>query len=116
MESLHGTSLAVYIGLVVIFMGFAAYMTGQAVAVTWRPYRQAIGYGCLLGCAARFLVYALFDGDLLSPGIVVDIAVMIAIALLAYRIHSVAKRVSQYPWLYQRRGLWNYRKIPSIDE
>ena len=116
MESLLGTSLGVYIGLVVLFMGFAAYMTGQAVAVTWRPYWQAIAYSCLLACAARFLVYALFDGDLLSPGIVIDIAVMVAISLLAYRIQSVSKLVSQYPWLYKRQGLWNYQEIPSTDE
>ena len=34
---LLGNSLGVYLGLTVGLMGFAAYMTGQATAQTWKP-------------------------------------------------------------------------------
>ena len=47
-------------------MGGAGYMTGQAIASTWRPFWQAIGYSLLLGVADRFLIFALFEGALLS--------------------------------------------------
>lgn len=115
MATLLGTSGNVYLGLVIFFMGFAAYMTGQAVASTWRPRWQVFAYGVLLGLAARFLLFALFQGALLSPGILVDIAVMILFGLFAYRVTHVSCMVSQYPWQYQRQGLWNYREKPSID-
>ena len=114
MESFLGTSLPVFIGLTVIFMGFAAFMTGQAVAGTWRPVGQVYAYCFLLGLATRFLTYALFQGQLLSlTGLIADVVVLTAIGLLAYRVTHVAKMVSQYPWLYRRRGLWGYEEIPS---
>jgi hypothetical protein len=37
MESLLGTTLPVFIGMTVFVMGFAAFMTGQALANTWQP-------------------------------------------------------------------------------
>ena len=116
MESLLGTSLPVYIGLVVIFMGGAAFMTGQAIANTWRSRSQVFAYGMLLGLGARFLVFALFEGRLLSlTGFVVDVVVLTSIALFAYRITHVSRMVNQYPWLYERRGLWDYRERSSTS-
>ena len=55
MESMLGTSLGVFIGITVIVMGFAAYMTGQALGNTWKPAWHAVVYGILLGFADRFL-------------------------------------------------------------
>ena len=54
------TSPAVFAVFTVIIMGGAAFMTGQAVAGTWRPVRQAVAYSVLLGLTDRFLVFALF--------------------------------------------------------
>ena len=56
-------SLAVFIGLTIMLFGFAAAMTGHALAANWRPLWQLFFYTALLGLANRFLVYALFDGD-----------------------------------------------------
>ncbi|HSH06893.1 MAG TPA: hypothetical protein VLA41_04460 [Burkholderiales bacterium] len=115
METLYGGGLGVFIGVTLCVMGFAAYMTGQAVANTWKPAWHAIAYALLLGCADRFLAYALFDGELLSPaGYVLDTAVLTAIALLAFRIAQARKMVQQYPWLYARSGPFSWReKSPS---
>jgi len=111
METLYGASLGVFIGVTLGVMGFAAYMTGQAVANTWKPAWQAVAYTLLLGCVDRFLMYALFDGELLSPvGYVVDTAVLTAIALFAFRIAQVRKMVQQYPWLYARSGPFSWRE------
>ena len=98
----------------VVIMGGAGYMTGQAVASTWRPMWQAIAYSVLLGAADRFLVFALFEGALMSvPGLILDTAVIMAICLIGYRITRVSKFVGQYPWLYERAGLFNVRSRNS---
>jgi hypothetical protein len=116
MASLLGNSLGVYFGLTVCLMGFAAFMTGQATAVTWKPAWHALVYALLLGLADRFLAYALFGGSLLSPAAyLIDSATLAAVALLAWRLGRARKMVSQYPWLYERAGplAWRSRTPPA---
>ncbi len=111
METILGTTIGVSIGLTLILMGFAAYMTGQAMAITWRPIWHLGIYGMLLGFADRFLIFSLFQGQLLSPvGYLIDTAVLIAISLFAYRFNQARKMASQYPWLYERVGLFGWRQ------
>lgn len=111
MQSILGTSVGVFLGITVGLMGFAAFMTGQALANTWKPTWHAVVYAILLGFADRFLTFALFEGELLSlSGYLVDTAVLVAIILLAFRITQVRKMVSQYPWLYERVGLFGWRQ------
>ena len=111
MESILGTSIGVFLGVTVALMGFTAFMTGQALANTWKPIWHAIVYAALLGLVARFLIFALFEGELLSlSGYLADTAVLIVIALFAYRISQARKVVSQYPWLYERAGLFGWRR------
>ncbi|MFN4088886.1 MAG: DUF6867 family protein [Alphaproteobacteria bacterium] len=110
MSELLGGPPGAYLGLVVVIMGGAAFLTGQAVAGTWKPAWQLLPYGFLLAVAARFLLFALFQGDLLAlPGFAIDVALMIAIAAFAFRVTRVRKMISQYPWLYRRAGLLGYR-------
>ena len=112
MSALLGGSVGAWIGLVLILMGPAAFLTGQAIAGSWRPVWQIVPYGILLAGAARFLLFALFDGELLAiPGFLIDCAAMMGIALFAWRITHVHKLASQYPWLYRRRGLFRYEPI-----
>ena len=115
MAALLGTDFGTYVGVTVMLMGLAAFMTGQAVALIWRPTSHIFGYAVLLAFAARFLIFALFQGEFLAfPGIVIDYGVVLAIALGAHRLTYVAKMVNQYPWLYERAGLWSYRaKAPG---
>lgn len=110
MEFLLGTSVPVFVGVTCIIIGFAAYMTGQAMANTWRPVWQLFVYGALLGLASRFLIFSLFDGELLSvTGYAIDTAVLIAIAGFAFRLTRARKMVNQYPWLYERAGLFGWK-------
>ncbi len=110
MEEILGTSLPVYIGVVVVIMGFAAFMTGQAMANTWKPMWELIVYVFLLGLAARFLVFALYQGALLSVGgYLIDVAVLLVIALFAFRLTRARRMVAQYPWIYERDGLFGWR-------
>ena len=116
MGTVIGPSVPVFLGVTVILMGGAAYMTGQALAGKWRPLWQTLAYSLLLGCADRFAVFALFEGDLYSPrGYVVDTAVLIAIALFAHRTTQARKMVAQYPWLYERAGLFGWRNLGTDD-
>src|SRR5262245_251485 len=62
MTEIFGTSLAVFIGLTVILFGGAAFMTGQALAGTWRPFWHAVPYALLLAAFDRFLIFGLFEG------------------------------------------------------
>ncbi len=110
MVDILGTSFGVFIGLTVAIMGFAAYMTGQALGNSWKPVWQVVVYCVLLGFADRFLTFALFDGVLLSvTGYLVDTAVLTAIGLLAFRLSRVRRMVGQYPWLYERVGPFGWR-------
>ncbi len=47
--------------------GGAAWLAGRAIATTWRPFWHVVAYTLLLGCAVRFVHFALFEGTLLSP-------------------------------------------------
>ena len=66
MESLIDAPVAVFIGVTLVLFGGASWLTGQALAGTWRPVWQAFIYGPLLAAVDRFLIYALFEGDLAS--------------------------------------------------
>lgn len=110
MENWLGSSLPVFIGVTVVLVGFAAYMTGQGVASTWKPAWQVTVYCALLACAARFLSYGLFGSELLSlSGYLFSAITLWLIGQIAYRLTRARKMVAQYPWLYQRTGLFGWR-------
>ncbi len=102
-------SIPVFIGVTLLLMGGCAFMAGQALASTWRPLWHCIPYALGLGLADRFLGFALFGGQLLSPGgYITDSLVVTAIILAAYRITQARRMVQQYPWLYERNGLFGW--------
>jgi hypothetical protein len=116
MEAITGTSIGVTIGMTIILMGFCGFMTGQAIANTWRPAWQLVPYALLLGCVDRFMVFALFEGELLSlSGYIFDTAILFAITFAAFRLTQVNKMLSQYPWLYERVGPFAYRAREGAD-
>ena len=111
MTELLGTGVWVFLGMTVVLAGGAAWMTGQAIAATWRPYWQIPPYTLLLALSDRFLVFALFEGELLHlPGVLVDWAVLLGLASLAFRLTRVHVMLRQYPWLYERDGLFGWRE------
>ena len=111
---LIGNSIWVFLVLTVVIAGGVAFMVGQALARTWRPMWQLLGYAALVGAADRFLIFALFDGQLLSlAGYVLDTAVLIALAWIAFRSTRSYMMVTQYPWLYERTGPITWRARPG---
>ena len=109
MGILWGESATAFFVFTVIIAGGAAYMSGKALASQWRSIRYPSGYMLLLGIADRFFHFALFEGELLSLHYyLVDTLVLIAIALVSYRLKRVQQMVSQYPWLYVQKGPFSW--------
>ncbi|MEM7122705.1 MAG: DUF6867 family protein [Pseudomonadota bacterium] len=114
MIELLGTDWIVFLIVTLILGGGAAFLTGQAMANRWRPTWMVIGYSLLLGCADRFAVYALADGALwLITGYVIDTVILTVVALIAYRMNKARNMVEQYPWIYERNGLFGWRELPK---
>ena len=99
------------LGVSLVLFGFASFLMGQAIAETWRPAWQNVGYGLLLALGNHFIDCALFGGDWLSLShYLLDAVIIIAIALFAHRVTLARKMVQQYPWLYERSGLLSWRE------
>lgn len=96
--------------------GGAAWRTGQAVAERWGPVWPVAAYTLLLAAAVRFLHYALFDAELLSPvSYVIDTAILSVIALAAHRVRRTRHLADQYPWLFERTSPVTWRDRPGAE-
>ncbi|MGH6932523.1 MAG: DUF6867 family protein, partial [Dongiaceae bacterium] len=71
-----------------------------------------IAYALLLAVANRLFGNFFFAQSVLSiTGYIVGALVLIAIALISYRVTKARKMVMQYPWLYQRSSLFSWREL-----
>lgn len=109
MQDILGTSLPVYIAFVFIIFGGAAVLAGQGIATRWRPLGNAIGYGVIIALGARFMMWALYQAELLTASFFLDLIVIEAITLAAFRIETARMMAKQYPWLVERTGLFTWR-------
>jgi hypothetical protein len=97
-----------------ILGGGAAWLAGRAIAGTWRPAWHMVGYMALLGAAIRFVHFALFDAELLSPlSYLADTLYVVLLGLLAWRVTRAGQMARQYPWLYERTGPFSWRERPA---
>ena len=111
MENLLGTSPGVFIGLTLVVFGGCGWLTGQSLAAGWKPLGAVFAYAALLGAGDRFLVFALFDGELLSAwGYLFHTGVLATVVWLSYSAGMARRMVRQYPWLYERVGLFGWRE------
>lgn len=115
LEAILGENIWVFLGLTIVLVGGCAFLMGQAIAATWRPYWQILPYSFIMAAANRFLAFSLFKEHLLAviPYFIAVIVVW-ALATLGYRLTLVDLMVHQYPWLYERAGLlgWRERQAP----
>lgn len=117
MELIWEKSFWVFFFLTIVVGGGAAWATGHALALKWRPFKEVIVYSCLLGLADRFLHWGLFldqpldvyKGDILSVHYyLVDTAVLFILASLAYRLTQTLCMTAQYPWLYRKTSPFSW--------
>ena len=94
----------------VVMGGWAAWMTGRAVALTWRPTWQLALYILLLGGVVRFIHYALFGATLLSLHYyLVDGIVLLARGGAGGRYNRTRQMTRQYRWLYEKSGPFSWK-------
>jgi hypothetical protein len=104
-------SSGVFLLVSIIFGGAAAWLSGRAIALTWRPVWQVFVYSLILGCAVRFIHYSLFGGTLLSLHYyLIDSAVCMAFGFLGFRAARVSQMVSHYSWINQPDGPLRWRR------
>jgi hypothetical protein len=109
-------SLADFLLVTVFLGGGAAWLTGRAVALTWRSWWQLFLYAVLLGMAVRFIHFALFGGTLLSVRFyLVDLAILLGLGSIGYRLTRTGQMVGQYSWLYARSGPLSWRHREQAD-
>lgn len=117
MEAILGSTLPVFVGLTLVVMGGCAVLTGQALGEGWKPLWMVYAYALLIGVGDRFLVFALFDGPLLSlSGFVVHTVALAILADAAFRVTRARRMVSQYPWLFERNGPFGWRELPGSGQ
>jgi hypothetical protein len=103
-------NLWTFLLLACVLGGAAAFATGRAIALTWRPFWQALAYMLPLTATVRFLHYALFGEDILAVGpALLALAILLGIAAIAFRLMQARQMVRQYPFAYIAAGLFAWR-------
>ena len=98
----------------VVMGGWAAWMAGRAVAITWRPPLQLVFYTLILGLVIRFIHFALFEATLLTLHYyIVDTLVLLAFAFAGWRYNRARQMTTQYRWLYERTGPFSWKARAS---
>jgi hypothetical protein len=111
-EDLVGSvSWPVFVLLTLVGFGWVAYMAATSLARLWRPWWQILMYGAILGLGNRVLEMMLYNGYVLSGrAYLVDTTYIIVVMLLSYRMSLARMMITQYPWLYERAGLFGWRE------
>lgn len=104
-------SFGVFLLITIILGGGAAWLSGRAIAQTWRPMWQIVVYILILGCVVRFFHFSLFGGTLLSPHYyLVDTTVLMVLGFLGFRAARVKQMVTQYRWINRPDGPLRWRR------
>ncbi|MEN3931478.1 DUF6867 family protein [Microvirga sp. W0021] len=99
-----------FILISVIIGGWFAWMTGRAMALTWRSYLATIPCLFITTIGVRFLHFAIFQGTFLSLHYYfVDLVIAIVIGSLGYRFTRTRMMTRQYRWLYERTSPFTWR-------
>jgi hypothetical protein len=89
---------------------WATWMTGRAMATTWRTLGMFLLAALPLAAGVRFLHFALYEGPFLSlTHFLSDLAVLAAVGVIAYRYTRTNQMVTQYDWLYERASPLSWR-------
>jgi hypothetical protein len=107
-------SFGIFLLVTVVLGGGAAWLSGRAIAATWRPWWHIVAYMLILGFAVRFIHYALFGGTLISPHYyLVDTAICLALGFLGFRVTRAGQMATQYGFLNVRTGLLSWARRPA---
>jgi hypothetical protein len=91
---------ATFLLVTVVMGGGAGWLTGRAIAHTWRPWWKVVLATLLVGLAVRFIHFALFDATFLSLHYyAVDTLIALVFALAGYRSTRGRQMAQQYGFL-----------------
>ncbi|UZF94263.1 DUF6867 family protein [Bosea sp. NBC_00550] len=94
----------------VIMGGWLAWMSGRAIALTWRPNWQLVVYMLILGLFVRFIHFALFQATLLTLHYyIVDTIVLLIFGFAGWRYNRAKQMTRQYHWLFERTGPFGWK-------
>jgi hypothetical protein len=109
-ELYEGESFLQVLFITAILGGGAAWLSGRAIAQTWRPFWHLLIYMAILGAGVRFVHFSMFEGTLLSiPSYAADTLYLIAVAGVGWRVTRTSQMVTQYNWLYERTSPVTWR-------
>lgn len=118
LSSLYSNESVFQIIFVTVVIGCGcAWMTGRAIARTWRSAWTAVASMFGLGLAVRFFHFALFGETLIEPvTYAFETGCLIVTALLAWRFTRARQMIRQYYWLYEPAGPlgWKLRQDVSV--
>ncbi len=95
--------LLAFIVVTLILGGLAAFVSGRAIAETWRPRWQAALYMLPLAAGVRFVHFAVFNEPLLSlRSYFVDLIILLVMSTAGYVTMRRHQMERQYGWRSNR--------------
>ncbi|MDE2363055.1 MAG: hypothetical protein KGM42_10295 [Hyphomicrobiales bacterium] len=88
-----------FLALTLVIGGAGAFVTGRAMALTWRSQWLGVAYMLPLACAVRFLHYALFQEPTTVPQAILCFAILALAALGGFAVARRSQMIRQYPWI-----------------
>src|SRR4051794_18098722 len=114
LEFLFEGSFGVFLLVTIAMGGGAAWLSGRAIAATWRPWWHIVAYMLILAAAVRFIHFALFEATLVSlPHYLVDSAFCLLFGFLGFRVQRASQMATQYGFLNPRTGLLSWARRPA---
>lgn len=96
-------SLLPFLLVTLVMGGGAAWLSGRAIALTWRPWWMVLLAAFALGVAVRFFHHTLFGGTLLTPHyFAVDTVILVLLALAGFRLTRTRQMARQYGFLSRK--------------
>lgn len=107
-------SVADFVVVTLVLAGSAAWMSGRAIALTWRPYWHVAAYMLVFALVVRWIHWALFGGMLFSLHFyIVDLVVVLSLATLGYLALRTRQMTTQYRWLFEKANVFAWRRSSS---
>ena len=108
---IYEDSFLAFLILTVFLGGGASFLSGRAIAKTWRPWWQVLLAMLVMGFVVRFFHFALGGGTLLSPYYyTADTLFCLLFGFWGYRMTRAGQMAGQYRWIFRRAGPLNWAK------
>jgi len=96
-------SFGVFLLVTLVLGGGTAWLSGRAIAQTWRPWWSLAAYMLVLGAVIRFFHFALFGGTLMSLHFyAVDTGIALLFGMAGFRVTRARQMARQYGVLGHR--------------